>query len=195
MFGLTISEGILPLSQGFLLYAGLIIAMGPQNLFVLRQGLRRRHLFAIALLCTLADLVLTSLSVGGLGTFISESPGLSAIATFGGVLFLTGCGVRSLGAAWRNRLPNFSEHGDSLPVSRKTTAVAVLGFAFLNPGTYVDTLLVVGTASGQYATDERLIFGTGAVLASAFLFVESLAPTLPHGQVCEIVPNIDIGKY
>ncbi len=93
------SISLLPLIQGFGLGASLIIAIGAQNAFVLRQGLKRQHVFATAFLCTLCDVVLIALGVGGLGTLIAAVPVLTIIATWGGAAFLLYYGFRSFRSA------------------------------------------------------------------------------------------------
>ena len=158
------------LLHGFLLYAGMVIVIGPQNLFVLRQGLDRRHLFVTALLCTAADLFLIAVSVSGLGAAVAANQVVATVSTLAGVAFLSCCGLRALRAAWGRRGMVVNEPAHTTSLTLKGTALAALGFTFLNPAAYVDTLLTVGTASGQYPLDERVIFGVGAVLAAGLWF-------------------------
>jgi L-lysine exporter family protein LysE/ArgO len=164
----------LALAQGFLLCAGLIIAIGPQNLFILQQGLRGRHLLLTALLCTLFDLLLIGLGVGGVGTALAADARVLTVTTLGGATFLLGYGVRALHAAWYS--PAVADdnscqmRGASAALSVKGTVLATLSFSFLNPAAYLDTMLMIGTTSSRYPIDERLYFGTGAVLASALWF-------------------------
>ena len=158
------------LLHGFLLYAGLVIAIGPQNLFVLRQGLGRRHLLVTALLCTVADMSLIGISVGGLGAAVAANQVFSAIAALAGVAFLSCCGIGALRTAWGRQGTFAMEPASTTALTLKGTIVAALGFTFLNPAAYVDTLLTVGTASSQYPLDERLVFGAGAIVASGLWF-------------------------
>ncbi|CAN5774536.1 LysE/ArgO family amino acid transporter [soil metagenome] len=174
MFSQIYAQAVLPQSmsitmQGFLLCASLIIAVGPQNLFVLRQGLRRRHLLMTALLCTLFDLVLIGVGVGGIGTAIATNPRLLTITTLGGAAFLFGYAVRSFRTAWGAQ--GCAVQADEMGLaSVKGTVLATLSFSFLNPAAYLDTLLMIGTASGRYPLDERLLFGVGAIAASCVWF-------------------------
>jgi L-lysine exporter family protein LysE/ArgO len=172
-----ITNSIYPLSQGFLLCVSLIIAIGPQNLFILRQGLRRQHLFAIVLFSTLADLFLISLGVSGLSALISTNGIIQMVATVGGVIFLLGYGVRSLIRAYHpsSLTENATPHNSASGVH--TAIIAALSFAFLNPAKYLDTLILIGTKSLVFPVDQRLIFGIGAVLASTFWFF-----TLAYGS-------------
>ncbi len=180
----------LALVQGFLLCAGLIIAIGPQNLFILQQGLRGRHLLLTALLCTLFDLLLIGLGVGGLGTALAADARVLTVTTLGGATFLLGYGVRALHAAWYTPTVAVGDksqaRGERGALSVKGTILATLSFSFLNPAAYLDTILMIGTTSSRYPLDERLFFGAGAVLASALWFftltygASRLAPLFHH---------------
>lgn len=174
---MTIQSGaifLFPLVQGFMLSASLIIAIGPQNLFLLRQGLHRRYLFAVAAISTLADLCLISLGVGGLGAAIASNERLLLIMTVAGAAFLAGIGIRSFYTAWHDQKGVQVRIGTALNpgtnLSLKRTALAAVSFSILNPSAYVDTLLMIGTTSGRYPLDERFLFATGAVLASGLWF-------------------------
>jgi L-lysine exporter family protein LysE/ArgO len=177
------------LFQGFLLCASLIVAVGPQNLFILQQGLRRRHLFITAGLCALCDLLLISLGVGGIGTAIAASQPVMAITTLGGATFLFGYGVRSFRAAWHQSPMLSTNTGDMGQLSWQGTVVATLSFSLLNPGAYIDTLLMIGATSSRYPLDERVLFGAGAALASCLWFFSltygssRLQPLFRHSAV------------
>lgn len=167
----TVQTSFTPLIQGFLLCASIIIAFGPQNLFLLRQGLRRQHLFAVALFSTLADIVLITMGVGGLSALISTNTTFQLVMTVAGILFLVWCGSRSLISAWRpaQQANDFA----AAPTNHNglyATILATLSFSFLNPGAYVDTLVIIGSKSLLFNVDERIIFAVGAVLASMFWF-------------------------
>src|SRR5437868_15391661 len=88
-------------AQGWLMTAGLIVAIGAQNALVLRQGLARSHVGAVVLLCTASDWLLIALGVFGLGTVIQSSSGLLGALRYGGALFLAGYGLRAAHRAWR----------------------------------------------------------------------------------------------
>ena len=158
------------LLHGFLLYAGMVIAIGPQNLFVLRQGLDRRHLLVTALLCTAADMLLIGVSVGGLGAAVAANQLFATVAALAGVAFLSCYGIRALHTAWGRQGMVTSEPACATALTLKGTILAALGFTFLNPAAYVDTLLTVGTASSQYLLDDRVVFGAGAALAAGLWF-------------------------
>lgn len=156
--------------QGFLLCASLIIAIGPQNLFVLRQGLQRRHLFTTAALCTLCDLLLVTLGIGGMGKLITTHEWLLAVATLGGAAFLFFYGMRSLWSVWTVQPIVLQLPHKPTSLSAKGTMLATLSFSLLNPGAYVDAMMMVGTAGSRYPVQEQLLFGGGAVMASALWF-------------------------
>ncbi len=162
-----------PFVQGFLLCASLIVAFGPQNLYLLQQGLRRRYLFTTVIVCTLVDLFLIGLGVGGLGTAIAASKPLLMVATFGGAAFLFGYAVRAFCWALRGEVSRTSAEGclsESASLTLKGTILTALSFSLLNPAAYVDTLLTIGTTSGRYPVDARMLFGVGAVMASCIWF-------------------------
>jgi L-lysine exporter family protein LysE/ArgO len=155
--------------EGFIFGAGLIIAIGAQNAFVLRQGLTRNHVFATALICTLSDMVLIALGVGGLGTVIASSQVLTSIAAWGGGLFLLYYGARSFISARKSQGINSLEKSVSPDTLRKTIAAA-LGFSLLNPHVYIDTVVLIGSLGAQYPVDTRWGFAGGAMLASLSWF-------------------------
>ena len=186
MFALPNDQHWLTLVQGFLLCTSLIIVIGPQNLFLIRQGLRRRHLLITALLCTLFDLLLITAGVGGLGAALAADERWVTITTLGGTAFLLGYGVKALHAAACCQpvvtAPPTAQGGLNL----KSTLFATASFAFLNPAAYIDTVLMIGGTSSHFPVDQRLFFGLGAVAASGLWFFtllygsSRLAPFLRH---------------
>jgi len=163
--------------QGFILYAGMIVAFGPQNLFLLRLGLNRQFLLPTVIVTALVDVLLIGLGVGGLGTAIATNKWLLILATLGGGVFLFVYAGRSFHSAWRGQ--SIAEGGLSQMTSLtlKGAILTALSFSLLNPAAYVDTLLIVGTTSGRYAIDERILFGLGAAMASCVWFF-----TLTYGS-------------
>ena len=153
--------------NGFLLGAGLIIAIGAQNAFVLRQGLARSHVFVICLTCALSDAVLIVVGIGGLGTLVANSPQMIQAVTIGGAIFLF---VYGLKAFWRAYNTGGLEAAADKPVGLAAATAACLAFTFLNPHVYLDTVVLIGALSAGYAGAARLAFGAGAVLASFVWF-------------------------
>jgi L-lysine exporter family protein LysE/ArgO len=152
---------------GFLLGASLIVAIGAQNAFVLRQGLRREHVFVVCLICALSDAVLIAAGVGGLGALVEGSPLALRIVTAGGALFLFAYGIRSFARAFTGETLRAA---DDRPQRLGPAVTACLAFTFLNPHVYLDTVLLVGGLSGRYTGDARFAYGIGATTASVLWF-------------------------
>ncbi|EFH83268.1 LysE/ArgO family amino acid transporter [Ktedonobacter racemifer] len=159
----------LPLIQGFGLGASLIIAIGAQNAFVLRQGLKKQYVFLVAGLCSLCDAALILLGVGGLGAVINALPVLTLVATWGGALFLLIYGLRSFRAAFQSDKLNTHEVAGE-PTRTREIMLAVLAFSLLNPHVYLDTVVLIGSVGAHYPSEERLLFALGAMLASLTWF-------------------------
>lgn len=158
---------VAPTIAGLLLGGSLIIAIGAQNAFILRQGLLRQHVFILCLICALSDAVLIGLGVAGLGAIISGSDVLIAVVTLGGAAFLA---VYAFLALKRALKPSAMEAARSVPGSLKAAVLTCLAFTFLNPHVYLDTVLLVGGLSGRYEGTARLAFGIGAMSASFLWF-------------------------
>lgn len=153
---------------GLLLGATLIIAIGAQNAFVLRQGLRREHVLYIVLFCVTADLVLLSVGVAGLAGLLGEAPALTALLTIGGAIFLAWYGVQSLRNALRPRALRAADGARQLPL--RTVLAQAAGFTFLNPHVYLDTVVLLGSIGASQPPASRVWFIGGAALASVSWF-------------------------
>ncbi len=160
---------LISLLQGFGLGAGLIIAIGAQNALILRQGLKRQHLFVTASISTLCDAILILLGVGGLGSVIAGIPVLTVIATWGGALFLLYFGLRSFRSAMVKSTLDTSK-ASAQPVRLGGAILTVLAFSLLNPHVYLDTVVLVGSVGAHYQGNERISFAIGAMLASCAWF-------------------------
>lgn len=160
---------VLPVfTQGLILSLGLIVAIGAQNAFVLRQGLRREHIMAVVAVCALSDAVLINLGVWGMGTAAATHPALALGARVFGALYLVLYAWRSLQRAW-------SPQALAVDAAHQRTPLAqVLGTTFaltwLNPHVYLDTVLLLGSMASPFAGMERAAFAAGASLASAVWF-------------------------
>lgn len=157
-------------AAGFALGGSLIIPIGPQNAFVLRQGLRRRHVFAVAALCATIDATLILLGAGGFGRVIGAHPAITSLAAWAGVLFLAFYGARSFRAALH---PGVLDSGDveaEAGSSLGAVLMATLAVSLLNPHVYLDTVVLLGSVAAQYPADVRLFFALGAMSASAVWF-------------------------
>lgn len=158
---------IAPAIAGLLLGGSLIIAIGAQNAFILRQGLLRQHVFILCLICALSDALLIGLGVAGLGAIISSSKVLIAVVTLGGAAFLA---VYAVMALRRALSPSGLKAAKSGPGSLKAAVLMCLAFTFLNPHVYLDTVLLVGGLSARYEGTARLAFAIGAMSASFLWF-------------------------
>ncbi|KPF67917.1 amino acid transporter [beta proteobacterium AAP99] len=152
---------------GFGTSAALIIAIGAQNAFVLRQGLARTHVLPVVLVCALSDALLISAGILGLGTLVQQHPALLALARWGGAVFLLAYGVM---AARRALQPGRLEAAAGAAGSLKTALLACLAFTWLNPHVYLDTVVLLGSIASQQPGDQRAAFGVGAVSASIVWF-------------------------
>lgn len=151
---------------GFLLSLSLILAIGAQNAFVLRQGLRREHVFWVCVTCGVSDALLIVAGVAGFGALAQAVPWFETVMRYGGAAFLIVYGWMNAVSAWRGGSALKVE--DRIPTSLRKTLMTLLLITFLNPHVYLDTLVLVGSISAQY--DDRLAFGGGAVLASITFF-------------------------
>ncbi len=158
-----------PLIQGFTLGASLIIAIGSQNAFVLRQGLKKEHVFIICTICFLCDALLILLGVGGFGKLVASSDALMLTARWGGALFLFFYGARSFRSACKNQVMSVDESGN-LASGLSWAIATTLALTLLNPHVYLDTVILLGSIAGQYPESERLFFAIGAVAASMVWF-------------------------
>jgi L-lysine exporter family protein LysE/ArgO len=150
--------------QGLLLGFGLIVAIGAQNAFVLRQGLRREHIGSVVLFCALADAVLISAGVLGMGQALGQSPLLARGLALGGAAFLAVYGWRALKRA---RQSNRLEAADgSARLGRGAVLAQAAAFTLLNPHVYLDTVLLVGSIGAQQPANLRGWFVLGAGSAS-----------------------------
>lgn len=160
-----------PFLSGFLIGGGLIIAIGAQNAFILRQGIRREHVFPLALICSVSDALLIALGVAGLGALIQLVPALLVGVTLFGIAFLLWYGGK---AARRALAPQAMEVGEGGPVPLGAAIRTVLALTFLNPHVYLDTVILIGALAAPYSGAARLAYALGAMTAS-FAWFFSLA--------------------
>jgi L-lysine exporter family protein LysE/ArgO len=160
----VIAAAFLP---GFLLGLSLIIAIGAQNAFVLRQGLRKEHVFVVCLICAGSDALLIAVGVAGFGLAAARLPWLQNVMRFGGAAFLIFYAIRAFLSALRSTGTLSPLQGVS--VSLRRTILTVLGFTWLNPHVYLDTLVLLGSVSTQY-DGHRIFFALGAMSGSVLFF-------------------------
>ena len=157
-----------PFIQGFGMGGGLIVAIGAQNAFVLAQGVRRNHHLAVAGLCILCDGLLIGLGVTGIGTVVAANPTLGTMAAWGGAAFLSWYGLTALLAALRGGAMDATGKVDK---GLKHTLTLTLAVTLLNPHVYLDTIVLMGSVSGQFPAPARYVFGLGAFAASTVWFL------------------------
>ncbi|EGU36096.1 LysE/ArgO family amino acid transporter [Vibrio scophthalmi] len=178
---------------GLALGLSLIIAIGAQNAFVLKQGIQRQHVFLVCLLCAASDAILIAAGVAGFGVLIKQFPNLELFARYGGALFLFWYGLRSLYSAW-NTNHALTPHGDS-QANAKRTAILCLAFTWLNPHVYLDTVVLLGSISTQYEPN-KLHFALGAISGSFLFFftlgygARLLAPIFRHPRSWKVLEAI-----
>ena len=151
---------------GFATTLTLIAAIGAQNAFVLRQGIRGEHVMPVVALCAVSDLVLIFAGIAGFGALIAAHPDIVVIAKYGGVVFLIGYGLL---AARRAMKPGTLTPSDTAPARLAGVLATCLALTFLNPHVYLDTVILLGALANEHQ-DGRWLFGVGAVTASVVWF-------------------------
>lgn len=154
--------------QGFALSAAMILPLGPQNAFVMNQGIRRQYHMMIACLCALSDIALICAGIFGGSALLSQSRLLMMLVTWGGVAFLLWYGWGAFRAAFNAE--GVEAGGEGVQQSRWRLVVTMLAVTWLNPHVYLDTFVVLGSLGGQLAADVRGWFALGAVSASVIWF-------------------------
>lgn len=152
---------------GLLTGLSLIVAIGAQNAYVLRQGLARRHVGIVVAICAVSDALLIGAGVSGVGAVVREQPVLLAVLRWAGAAYLLAYGVRSLLAARRPQALLAARDGGA---SRATVAATTLALTYLNPHVYLDTVLFLGSVANQHGDPGRWWFAAGAAAGSLLWF-------------------------
>ena len=145
----------------------LIVAIGAQNAFVLRQGLARQHVGIVVAICAVADVVLIVAGVAGIGRIVERAPAALDVVRWLGVAFLTWYGVSSL---LRARHAEALEASHERALTRRGAAVRATALTFLNPHVYLDTVLLLGSLAAHQGPTGRWWFALGACVASVAWF-------------------------
>ena len=177
---------------GFFLGFSLILAIGAQNAFVLRQGLRGEHVFWVCLTSALSDAVLIAAGVAGFGALARAVPWFEPVMRYGGATFLVWYGAINLRSAWRG---GASLQAADAPPARLGATLAVLSaFTWLNPHVYLDTVVLIGSVSAQY--QDRFNFGLGAMTSSFVFFfglgygARLLAPLFARPRAWQVLDSV-----
>jgi L-lysine exporter family protein LysE/ArgO len=176
---------------GFATSVVLIVAIGAQNAFVLRQGLRREHVRLVVIVCAVSDLALIIAGVGGLGALVTAHPGVVTIIKWAGAAFLL---LYAVIAARRALRPTGLTPADRAPATLRATLLTCLALTYLNPHVYLDTVLLLGSVAQQHP--HRWLFGIGAAAASAAWFTtlgagaHRLAPVLARPGAWRVLDGL-----
>lgn len=160
----------MPFLTGLQTGLALIMAIGAQNAFVLRQGIRREHVFVVCFICALSDAILIALGVGGLGAISGVAPWLLPLMRWGGVAFLLAYGARAFWAAWKGGAALEAEGAAETKLSK--IVLTVVALTWLNPHVYLDTVVLLGSIAAQFGP-ARWEFALGGMTGS-FLFFFTL---------------------
>lgn len=158
-------------SAGLTTGLAMIVAVGAQNAFVLRQGIRREHMGVVVTLCVASDAILILGGTFGVGALLTGFPAALMVLKWGGTAYLAWWAARSFAAALK---PTFL--AAEAPRSRESVVCTTLAVTYLNPHVYLDTLVLLGGLANQHGSDARWIFAAGAVVGSAIWF-----PALGYG--------------
>jgi L-lysine exporter family protein LysE/ArgO len=175
---------------GFLLGGGLIVAIGAQNAFVIRQGVLNAHVFWVCLFCSFCDALLIFAGVFGLGAIIKAVPLFIPVMTYGGAAFLVWYGIKAFRRALNPSALGAS--GESVG-TLKAALLACAGFTLLNPHVYLDTVILVGSVANARPQGEQLPFAIGAAVASFVWFfsiglgAKALGPWLGQPRVWRVI--------
>ncbi|CAD7847939.1 MAG: Arginine exporter protein ArgO [Olavius algarvensis Delta 4 endosymbiont] len=194
---------LIQFAQGFGVGGGLIVAIGAQNAYVLSQAVRRNYILIIPFICIVCDAALIAVGVSGIGSVVASSPRLSSVATWGGAAFLFWYGFRAFRSALRG---GHLEANKTAAPTLKAAVAATLAVTLLNPHVYLDTVILLGSVSGQYDQTGRVVFAAGAIAASilwffslsfggrmlAPLFRQPLAWRILDGLVCTVMWTIAV---
>ncbi|RMA82358.1 LysE/ArgO family amino acid transporter [Umboniibacter marinipuniceus] len=152
---------------GFSLGLSLILAIGSQNAFVLKQGIKRQHVLAVCTVCAISDALLIALGVAGFGAVVTQFPSIEQLARYGGAAFLLIYGALSFKSAFTQQ--HALEAAENVNASLGKAVLMCLAFTWLNPHVYLDTVILLGSISTQYHPNQ-LLFALGAMSASLVFF-------------------------
>ncbi|MFD6157966.1 LysE/ArgO family amino acid transporter [Nocardia sp. NPDC060256] len=165
---MEVSSAALAALSGLGFGLSLIVAIGAQNAFVLRQGVRGQHVFAVVAVCALSDIVLIAAGVGGFGVVVQSAPVVVTVVRYAGAAFLLGYAVLAARRAFASTALIVGSAGTTVALG--ATVATTLALTWLNPHVYLDTLVLLGSLASTYATPDRWFLGAGAMLGSIVWF-------------------------
>ncbi|EGR4458490.1 amino acid transporter [Vibrio cholerae] len=157
------------LLTGAVVSGSLIVAIGSQNAFLLKCGLKKQYALSVATICFLGDILLISTGVLGIGTLLYKAPLWKDLLTLGGVVFLFWYGYQSAKSAWTGSSHLELENSD-IAQSWLNVVLMAMAITFLNPHVYLDTVVILGGVTAQMKPDEKIWFVIGALVASGIWF-------------------------
>ncbi|MBF9130899.1 amino acid transporter [Plantactinospora sp. S1510] len=152
------------LATGFGVGLSLIVAIGAQNAYVLRQGIRAEHVLPLVAICAVSDAVLILAGITGIGTVVAHAPATLTVVRWAGAAFLVGYGLLAARRAVGTQSLDTASGGGA--ASRRTAVLTMLAMTWLNPHVYLDTVLLLGSIANTHEGSGRWTFGAGAALAS-----------------------------
>ncbi|QIS10525.1 LysE/ArgO family amino acid transporter [Nocardia arthritidis] len=164
---MTASSAVLAAVSGLGFGLSLIVAIGAQNAFVLRQGLRGQHVFAVVAVCAVSDIVLIAAGIGGFGAVVAAVPAVLVLVRYAGSAFLAGYGFLAARRAFANSAL-IADAGATMALG--ATVATCLALTWLNPHVYLDTVLLLGSFANGHASQDRWFIGLGAMAASVLWF-------------------------
>ncbi|TVO37990.1 LysE/ArgO family amino acid transporter [Vibrio algivorus] len=181
--------------KGAFVSGSLIVAIGSQNAFLLKSGLKNNYVMLVATLCFLGDVLLISTGVLGVGALLQQAPVMTEMLTLCGIVFLCWYGFLSAKSAWRGQSHLDIDNSE---VSRNWIKVALMTLAmtFLNPHVYIDTILVLGGITSSLNFEEKRWFLVGALTASAVWFygvayvAKKLIPFFANPKTWQILDSV-----
>ena len=162
------SLSVLPLFKGFVIGAGLIIPIGAQNSYILNQSIKKNHHLMAATICIICDFFLMSIGVFGGGALINSNGLLATTITWAGIIFLSVYGLIFFKQFYLSTKDSVQK--EISPSSRKMVIFATLAVTLLNPHAYIDTVVIIGSISGQYHEADKVTFLIGTLVASIAWF-------------------------
>lgn len=184
--------------RGMALGASLIMAIGAQNAFVLRQGILRRHVGVVVTVCAVCDMLLIAAGVAGMGGLIAAYPRFITVVTWGGAAFLFLYGLRAWRAAFRGAgvLQADGSRAATQEMSWQRAVMLVLMLSLLNPHVYLDTVILLGGIGAREASPGNVWFAGGAMIASVLWFTalgygaRLLAPLFSRARAWQILDGV-----
>ncbi|RBO88291.1 LysE/ArgO family amino acid transporter [Nocardia puris] len=165
---MTVSSAAFAAISGLGFGLSLIVAIGAQNAFVLRQGVRGQHVAAVVAVCVVSDVLLIAAGIGGFGALVQAAPALITVLRYAGAAFLLGYAVLAARRALTSSALVVDSAGASVALG--ATVATCLALTWLNPHVYLDTVVLLGSFANGYAAADRWFLGAGAMVASALWF-------------------------